>query len=82
MFESLPEDDDILIFRSDLSRYGFPQPATFAKWACIPSSAPCEMPYTLVGRKAAYRVGDLRNLRIRLTYRNTSERTAAKSYME
>ncbi len=77
MFEPLPAEDDTLILRSDLHLYGFPKPATLAKWACRPNEAPCDIPYTIVGRQAAYRVGDLRRLRKVLTFHHSTERTVA-----
>lgn len=77
MFEPLPPEDDALILRSNLHLYGFPKPATLAKWACRPSDAPVELPYVMIGRQAAYFVGDLRRLRKATTFRNTAERTVA-----
>ena len=77
MFKPLPTDDEALIFRSDVHLYGFPKPATLAKWACRPSECPADLPYTLVGRRAAYRVGDLRRLRKEITFQHTTERTQA-----
>ena len=76
---ALPEDDEILIFRADAHQYGFPVGATLAKWASLPSEAPCELPYTQVGRKVAYRVGDLRRLREAMTYRHSAARAAARA---
>ena len=78
MYLLLPDDDEALLLRSELHQYGFPRPATFAKWACRPSEAPCEIPYILVGRRAAYRVGNLRRLREKLTFRNSTERTVRR----
>jgi hypothetical protein len=71
----LPEDVDALILRKDAHRFGYPRPGTLARWACRPSEAPCPVPYTLIGRSAAYRVGDLLALRAALTFRSTSDRT-------
>ena len=76
-FLPLPEDDDALILRNDCQLYGFPAPQTFARWACNPSEAPVTLPYLLVGRRAAYLVGDLRRLRRAQTFSSTTERTEA-----
>ena len=78
-FLSLPEDDDVLILREDTTQYGLPAPATFQKWASRPTEAPCEIPYTLVGRKAAYRAGDLRRLREAMTFRHSADRATARA---
>ncbi len=75
----LPEDDEALILREDTAKYGLPAHATFQKWASRPTEAPCEIPYTFVGRKAAYRAGDLRRLREAMTYKHAAERTAARA---
>ena len=76
----LPEDDDALILRTDAPQYGLPAGATLAKWASRPTEAPCELPYTFVGRKAAYRVGDLRRLREAMTFRHSADRAAARAH--
>ena len=76
---SLPADDDALIFRDDVNLYGGPAAGTLAKWASLPTEAPCEIPYTLVGRKAAYRAGDLRRLREAMTFRQSADRAAARA---
>ena len=76
-FLPLPEDDEVLILRTDCELYGFPAPQTFARWACNPSEAPLTLPYLLVGRRAAYLVGDLRRLRKAQTFRSTTERSEA-----
>ena len=73
-FLLLPEDDDALIFRADASLYGLPARQTLAKWACRPSEAPCELPYTQIGRKVAYRAGVLRKLQNALTFKHSTER--------
>lgn len=78
-FLSLPEDDDVLILREDTARYGLPAPATFQKWASLPTEAPCEIPYTLVGRKAAMTVGTLRRVRAAMTFRHSADRAAARA---
>lgn len=78
-FRPLPDDDDALILRSEAHHYGYPRPATFAKWASRPTEAPCELPYILVGRSAAYTVRTLRSLREALTFVNTSVRGEARS---
>ena len=75
----LPEDDDALIFRDDVHRYGGPAAATLAKWSSRPTEAPCEIPYIIVGRKAAYRAGDLRRLRKAMTFKHAAERNAARA---
>ncbi len=75
----LPDDDEVLIPREEVHLYGGPRPATLAKYACQPSQAPVPLPYTLIGRRAAYRVGDLRRLRAARTFRNTTERTVTRS---
>ncbi len=77
-FLPLPNDDEILIPRRDAHKYGFPQPQTFNRWASEPSTAPCVIEYTFVGRLAAMSVGTLRKLRRALTYQNTTQRTAAR----
>ncbi len=77
-FLALPEDDDALIYRADTKQHGLPAPATFAKWASRPSEAPCELPYTFIGRQAAYTAGTLRRLRKALTYRHSADRAAAR----
>lgn len=77
MFKVLPADDDVLILRTELPEYGLPAPGTFAKWASRPSDCPIDLPYTLVGKRVAYRAGDLRRLREALTYRHSAERTVA-----
>ena len=79
-FLPLPEDDDALILRENTRQYGLPAPATFQKWASLPTEAPCEIPYTLVGRKAAYRAGDLRRLRSAMTFRHSADRAAARMH--
>ena len=79
-FLPLPEDDDALILRTDAELYGFPAPQTFARWACNPSEAPLTLPYLLVGRRAAYLVGDLRRLRKALTFSSTTERSEAAKH--
>ena len=76
-FLALPEDDDALILRADTINYGLPAPQTLAKWASRPSEAPCELPYVQVGRRVAYRAGDLRRLRKALTFRHSAERAEA-----
>ena len=78
-FLLLPDDDEALILREDTAKYGLPAPATFQKWASRPTDAPCVVPYTLVGRKAAYRAGDLRRLREAMTFRHAAERNAARA---
>ena len=78
-FLRLPDDDDALILRSDAYQYGFPMPQTFAGWACNPSEAPCEVPYTMVGRAAAYTVRTLRRVRNASTYNDTTDRSVARS---
>ena len=77
-FLPLPEDDDALVLRADVSLYGLPKPATLAKWACLPGQAPCSLPYTIVGREAAYTAGTLRALREALTFRHSADRTASR----
>ena len=77
-FLPLPEDDDALILRENTRQYGLPAPATFQKWASLPTEAPCEIPYTLVGRKAAYRAGTLRRVHDALTFKHSAERAAAR----
>ena len=74
----LPDDDDALIFRRDVAKYGGPAPQTLAKWACRPSEAPVELPYVQVGRRVAYRAGDLRRLRQALTFQHSAERAEAQ----
>lgn len=74
----LPNDDDALILRADSRLYGLPAPATFAKWASRPAEAPIELPYTFVGRQAAYRAGTLRRLREAITFRHSADRSAAQ----
>ena len=76
---SLPDDDEALVLRTEAHRYGFPQPQTLARWACNPSDAPCTLPYTFVGRCAAYRIGDLRRLRDALTFRHSTARAQARA---
>lgn len=78
-FLPLPPDDDALILRDDVILYGGPAAATLAKWASRPTEAPCEIAYTLVGRKAAYRAGDLRRLREVLTFKHSAERATARA---
>ena len=78
-FLPLPDDDDVLVLREDSPRYGGPAAATLAKWASRPTEAPCELPYTQVGRKVAYRAGDLRRLREAMTYRHSADRATARS---
>lgn len=78
-FLPLPPDDGVLIIRDDVHLYGGPAAATLAKWASRPSEAPIELPYTLVGRKAAYRAGTLRLLREALTFKHAAHRAAARS---
>ncbi len=68
MFRPLPDDDDALVLRIDAHLYGFPAASTLAKWASRPSEAPCELPYTMSGRKVVYTVRILRRLREALTY--------------
>ena len=77
-FLPLPDDDDTPILRREAYQYGFPQPQTFAGWASQPSKAPCELPYFMVGRHAAYTVSTLRRLREALTYRDTTARSIAR----
>ena len=77
IFLPLPDDDEVLILRGEVYRYGGPRPATLAKWACRPSEAPIDLPYVMVGRCAAYRVGVLRRLRKVLTFHHSTERTVA-----
>jgi len=74
----LPDHDDALVFRADSREYGLPSPATLAKWACRPSESPIQLPYTLVGRRVAYRVGDLRRLRDALTFQHSADRAAKR----
>ncbi len=74
----LPEDDEALVFRVDVPQHGLPAAATLAKWASRPSDAPCELPYTQVGRRVAYRAGDLRRLRDALTFKHSADRAAAR----
>ena len=78
-FLPLPDDDNVLILREDTARYGLPMPATFQKWASRPTDAPCEIPYTLVGRKAAMTAGTLRRVREAMTFRHAAERTAMRA---
>ena len=78
-FLLLPENDEALILREDTAAYGLPQPTTFAKWACMPSEAPCEIPYVIVGRKAAMTAGTLRRVREAMTFRHSADRAAARS---
>ena len=78
-FLPLPDDDDVLILRSEAHQYGFPMPQTFAGWACNPSEAPCELPYVMVGRNATLTVATLRRLRDALTFRDTTARSEARS---
>ena len=75
----LPDDDEALIFRDDVHLYGGPAAATLAKYSSMPTEAPCEIPYTIVGRKAAYRVGHIRRLREAMTFKHAAERTAARA---
>lgn len=75
----LPDDDDALILREDTARYGLPKPATFQKWVSRPGEAPCEIPYTFVGRKAAYLASTLRQVRDAITYRHGADRAAARA---
>ena len=77
-FLPLPDNDDALILRADVEKYGGPKPQTLAKWSCRPSEAPCEIPYTFIGRQAAYRAGDLRRLREATTFRHSAERAEAR----
>ena len=77
-FLPLPADDDTRILREDTAKYGLPAPATFQKWSSRPTEAPCEIPYTLVGRKAAYRAGTLRRVREAMTYKHAAARSAAR----
>ena len=79
-FLPLPEDDDALILRADCHLYGFPAPQTLARWACHPSEAPAPLPYLLVGRRAAYLVGDLRRVRKAQTFSSTTERSEAPKH--
>ena len=75
----LPEDDETLIFRDDARLYGGPAAATLAKWASRPSEAPIVLPYTVLGRKAAYRAGDLRRLREVMTFKHAAQRNAMRA---
>ena len=77
-FLPLPEDDDALIFRADAWLYGLPRQQTLAKWSCYPEQAPCPLPYTMVGRKAALTAGTLRKLREALTFRHSAEKAEAQ----
>ena len=77
-FLPLPEDDDALILREDTAQYGLPAPATFQKWASRPTDAPCDIPYTFAGRKAAYRAGVLRQLREAMTFKHAAAHSAAR----
>ena len=53
----LPQDDDTLIRRSDLSKYLPVATQTWARWACSGEGPP----FIKVGRRlVAYRAGDLR----------------------
>ena len=74
-FLPLPDDDEALILREELPKYGFPQPSTFARWVSRPSEAPCPLPYTKCGRKVAYTVKVLRRLRDAMTFRHSAERS-------
>ncbi len=74
-FLPLPEDDEALILRENCYLYGGPRQATLAKWASRPTEAPITLPYLIVGRRAAYRVGDLRRLLAALRYSNSSQRS-------
>lgn len=74
-FLPLPDDDETLILREELPKYGFPQPSTFARWASRPSEAPCPLPYTKCGRRVAYTVEVLRRLRDAMTFRHSAERS-------
>ena len=76
---ALPEDDNVLIRRRDVHKYGFPAAPTLAKWACRPSEAPCELEYVMIGHNAAYSVATLRKLREVLTYKNSTERSAMRA---
>ena len=78
-FLPLPEDDDVLILREDTARYGLPAHATFQKWASRPTEAPCEIPYVIVGRKAAMTAGTLRCVRQAMTFRHSADRAAARA---
>ena len=78
----LPEDDDVLILRREVRDYGLPARATLARWASRPADAPCELPYTLVGREVAYRVGNLRKLQAALTFRHSADRAAKSAARE
>ena len=74
IFLTLPDDDNALILRGDAHMYGLPAAATLAKYASMPSAAPCPLPYVLVGRRAAYRAGDCRHFLNERTFMSSSER--------
>ncbi len=78
IFLALPLDGDVLIRRRDVHKYGGPAAGTLAKWASLPSTSPCVLPYTLVGHCAAYSVSDLRKLREILTFKDSTKRSAAR----
>lgn len=73
-FLPLPDDDEVWIPRSEVRRYGGPASATLAGFACNPDQAPCELPYTVAGREAMYKVGNLRRLFDALTFKHTADR--------
>ena len=68
----LPEDDDVLIRRADLSTYLPIAPQTAARWA-VEGQGPI---FVKVGRRiVAYRAGDLRDWLRAQTRQNTVARS-------